>query len=351
MKPHSWQTKLLVKTVVCLIRHQNIPHAVTVILLSTNNANNSFFLFSRQIGMWNYGFTPKLVKRLLVCESTNHKMRNCLNDISSYLKMLGNRKLVFGLIAIALSLSLVSYSYAQEPEIPSWIKTIAGFWANDQITDLEFLGALQYLIDHELLLTSSSSKPTDAELAKEAQEIPINEETNVEKSFSSVDLMTFKVQQLQEIVSHPDIVKAIQNSNAEFSQMDDPTQFITEKDEQWKSQPKNQNSPFMNSLIENRVANILKTKSVIPTEEFGDVLFPEIIVTNAYGANVAITSRTDDYNQGDEVWWFKARNLDVQFRPQEWDESARIFSSDIIIKIVDEQGYFIGVLNAATPER
>ena len=90
---------------------------------------------------------------------------------------------------------------------------------------------------------------------------------------------------------------------------------------------------------------------VITTEEFGDVLFPEIIVTNAYGANVAITGRTDDYNQGDEVWWIKAKDRVVHFRDTLWDESAGIFSADIVVQITDENGYFIGVLNAATPVR
>lgn len=53
---------------------------------------------------------------------------------------------------------------------------------------------------------------------------------------------------------------------------------------------------------------------VIRTEEFGEVLFPEIIITNAYGANVAIAGRTDDCNQGDEFWWTKANTREVQFR-------------------------------------
>lgn len=262
-----------------------------------------------------------------------------------------NKKILFGLVLVVLFFSSVTYSSAQTSAIPSWIKNIAGFWANDQIADQDFLGAIQYLIDHQMLQVSSlPSKSADVMLSQESQDIetPIQEEI---EGFSDLDLVTFKVVQLQELVAHPDIVKAVINSNAEFAAMDDPYQYITDKDTEWKKQPKNKNSPFMNVLIENKVANILKTKSVIPTEEFGDVLFPELIVTNAYGANVGISTRTEDYNQGDEIWWIKAKDRSVQFRDTMWDESAKIFSADIIVTIVDENGYFIGVLNAATPVR
>ena len=261
------------------------------------------------------------------------------------------RIILLGLIVVSLSFSLVTYSSAQTNSIPSWIKGIAGFWASDQISDRDFLGALQYLIDHEILLDSSVSKPTDASIAKKSQDIETQEEIETLDPVSDLDLLTFKVVQLQELATHPKVIQAIIDSNEEFSEMDDPQQYIIDKDAEWKKQPKNKNSPFMYLLMENKIANILKTKSVISTEEFGNVLFPEIIVTNAYGANVAITSRTDDYNQGDEFWWIKAKTRDVQFRDIEWDESAKIFSADIIVTIVGEHGNFIGVLNAATPVR
>ncbi len=90
--------------------------------------------------------------------------------------------------------------------------------------------------------------------------------------------------------------------NRQFMQeaMQDPETYIVDRDKEWKSTPKDKPSPFMGSLIENNISKILKQKQTISTEEFGDVIFPEIIITNEFGANVAITGRTDDYNQGDE---------------------------------------------------
>ena len=47
---------------------------------------------------------------------------------------------VLGLSAIPLSIS------AESEIVPGWIKNTAGFWANDQISDVEFMNAIEYLI-------------------------------------------------------------------------------------------------------------------------------------------------------------------------------------------------------------
>jgi hypothetical protein len=36
---------------------------------------------------------------------------------------------------------------AEENLIPSWVKNVAGFWANDDVSEKEFMGAIEYLID------------------------------------------------------------------------------------------------------------------------------------------------------------------------------------------------------------
>ncbi len=267
---------------------------------------------------------------------------------------------IFTLTAI-LGIGLFAFVSAQEEsKIPAWIKDTASFWVNDQISDQEFITALQYLIDQKVLVVPSSETqtiviPADEIPNVETLEIPVSNSDIKDKLLSSdLDLLTFKVTQLQELTENPAVIKAVIDSNAKFRAMGDDDKietYIVEKDKEWKKTPKGQLSPLMGSLIENNVSKILKQKQKIPTEEFGDVIFAEIIVTNEFGANVAITGRTDDYNQGDEAWWIRALKQSVQFRDVLWDDSAQIFSADIVIKIVDENGKFIGVLNAATPVR
>lgn len=59
-------------------------------------------------------------------------------------------------------LTLVSIN-AEEGLIPAWIKSTAGFWVNDKISDSEFIAALQYLVKEGILVIpekSTASEPS-----------------------------------------------------------------------------------------------------------------------------------------------------------------------------------------------
>ena len=65
------------------------------------------------------------------------------------------------LVGVVLGLSInVS---AEEGLIPSWIKTTAGFWVDDQISDSEFIAALQYLVEQDVLIIPEKDKTTESE--------------------------------------------------------------------------------------------------------------------------------------------------------------------------------------------
>ena len=74
--------------------------------------------------------------------------------------------------------------------------------------------------------------------------------------------------------------------------------------------------------------------------------YAEIFVTNQYGANVAQSHKTSDFRQDDETWWQKAKQNGIFLSEGGYDESAGVYSSDIAIKILDNNGNFIGVLKA-----
>ena len=51
-----------------------------------------------------------------------------------------------------LVFGIAGNSFAESNElIPSWIKSTAKFWVNDQISDQEFLNALQFLVSNGML--------------------------------------------------------------------------------------------------------------------------------------------------------------------------------------------------------
>ncbi|MDC8438349.1 MAG: hypothetical protein LV468_05035, partial [Candidatus Nitrosotenuis sp.] len=37
------------------------------------------------------------------------------------------------------------------PNVPSWIKSVADWWARGQISDTEFLEAIEYLVNHRII--------------------------------------------------------------------------------------------------------------------------------------------------------------------------------------------------------
>ena len=74
--------------------------------------------------------------------------------------------------------------------------------------------------------------------------------------------------------------------------------------------------------------------------------YAEIFITNQYGGNIAQSHKTTDYKQNDELWWQKAQQNGVFLSEGGFDESAGVYSSDIAIRILDDDGNFIGVLKA-----
>ena len=61
-----------------------------------------------------------------------------------------NSKAILVIIAAGMIVGITTIPLvvsAQTESIPSWIKGIAGFWADDQISDGEFVDALEYLIE------------------------------------------------------------------------------------------------------------------------------------------------------------------------------------------------------------
>ena len=57
-----------------------------------------------------------------------------------------------------------------------------------------------------------------------------------------------------------------------------------------------------------------------------------------------MTGKTSDYIQNDEVWWTEAQQNVIYLEEGVFDESAGVYASNIALKIVDDEGNFIGVM-------
>ena len=75
------------------------------------------------------------------------------------------KTILAGIIATVLLTSIVTFNTisAQENTVPSWIKNTAGFWANGDISDNEFLNAIEFLINQRIIHVPSSVPQAEAQ--------------------------------------------------------------------------------------------------------------------------------------------------------------------------------------------
>ena len=74
---------------------------------------------------------------------------------------------IIAALTFSVVLGFLSSVSAQENSIPSWIKNIAGFWADKQIGDKEFLQAIEYLIKNNIIVI-----PETPQSNSDTKEIP-----------------------------------------------------------------------------------------------------------------------------------------------------------------------------------
>ena len=73
-------------------------------------------------------------------------------------------KLIIILLFISSIILFFSFSeaYAEDDhEIPEWLKTIALWWVNDKVDDIEFVTAIQYLIKDKIIILPETAQQSE----------------------------------------------------------------------------------------------------------------------------------------------------------------------------------------------
>jgi PAS domain S-box-containing protein len=153
-----------------------------------------------------------------------------------------------------------------------------------------------------------------------------------------------RVEEIQVLATDELVQQCMVRSNAQFENMSDPNGYIAQIDRDWI---KGADLPIIGELTHNELAIELQSRQKFYQNKYGYPLIGEIFVTNRYGANAAQTSRTTDYYQADEEWWQIATRDGLFVSNITYDESSRVFSTEIAIRIDDANGNFIGVIKAA----
>lgn len=240
--------------------------------------------------------------------------------------------LAFGIFIIAASITtILSIQAQQEYDIPNWIRNTALWWGQEKISDADFVNAIQYMMNEEILDISPV----------ETEDKPVMEKINFDK-------ISFEITGIEELIETTDVRQALIDSNLEFEQMQDANFIIDQREKEWAETDFENITPFMQELIFNEISDQLRAHAENYQKTYGYDVYPEIFVTNAYGVNIAQTGKTSDYIQNDERWWEIAKNDGLNISEVHYDESANVYSADISLRINDSQGQFLGVIKAVT---
>ncbi len=151
-----------------------------------------------------------------------------------------------------------------------------------------------------------------------------------------------KILDAQELLKNELLQERLIESNQEFYNYDDLYAEIDKRNYEWEIDRPDP-SPFEDTLINNEISDLLREEMQRDSLRETKFVYKEIILTNAYGANVAQTDRTTDYKQWDEQWWQLAKQKAISFQSG-YDESAEIQSFDISLRITAQNGGFLGII-------
>jgi len=238
-------------------------------------------------------------------------------------------RIILGICVIfTISLLSVSAISAQSSsQIPSWIKTAVTFWANDQISDQEFINVIQYFVENEVI------------------QVPQNNDV-VENLHILQTEMNEKIRDSRILANNIQIQNTLVESNETFSEIENVESIILQLDERWQDTDPNEPGSVAYSLIHNESGEIIRQFIQEDVDSESKFKYAEIFVTNAYGANVAQSGKTSDFRQNDEEWWQESKKHGIFLSEGGFDESSGVYSSDIAIQVLDKEGRFIGVLKA-----
>ena len=113
-----------------------------------------------------------------------------------------------------------------------------------------------------------------------------------------------RISDFKSLTTVSEIQTAIQESNKEFEGVSNLEEFITKRESEIEFTP---NVPFISTVLDKELSGDLRQLIEFYKNEYDYDVVEELIVTNRYGANVALGVGTSDYRQDDEEWWQTAK--------------------------------------------
>ncbi|MCJ8306363.1 MAG: hypothetical protein HRU07_04860 [Nitrosopumilus sp.] len=241
-------------------------------------------------------------------------------------------------------------------QIPPYVKHLVKWILDDQVNQEEFVNALQYLKRTGALSNNDRTSSFNVQPQSELEEFTLNTDSlsdNIKFKFNdssdyfrqaNLGDLEDKIRTLRSLANNAEIQKELINSNDEFETFENLYELTTQRDIKWSQNP-NTITPFMATLMDNDSA--LMAKAIIEHHKDDLVPLTSIAITNAYGANVIITEKTQDYMQNDESWWSNTKTDGVYVMSGSNSEGySGVYTAELSVSVNDDDGHFIGIIKA-----
>lgn len=146
------------------------------------------------------------------------------------------------------------------------------------------------------------------------------------------------------IGSDNQILQAVSSSNAELQNMSNPGQYIEEQNNAWSSTQPGVITPIMSQIIQNPAADRLRQAMSMEKAVFHNDAFGRFLVTNSFGADIAGSSKPNDYDQSTNTWFVEAKQNGLYIGDVSFDNASGLISIPISVRMNDNNGNFAGVL-------
>ena len=145
--------------------------------------------------------------------------------------------------------------------------------------------------------------------------------------------------------SGQDIQEYLVDANRAIEDLGDSESIIDSRDADWRAATAaGKTTSQMKRLLQHRMSRTLRGLRDRLNQGFGQSIYPEIFITDGYGANVAQTDRTPGYRQSNEVWWQQAMENGLYVGDIAFDERADMYATDVAFRIDNEAGHPLGVM-------
>jgi two-component system sensor histidine kinase/response regulator len=135
-------------------------------------------------------------------------------------------------------------------------------------------------------------------------------------------------------------------SNADCAAMPDVYSYMDGNDLLWTQST----NPDFHALLDELLASASSQDFMSTLDELsmanGYPVFGEVLVTNAYGALVAMSGQTTDFRQDDEDWWQAAKQDEIYIGDVRYDVDREVHTIDLCVRIDDEDSQMVGILKA-----